>query len=194
MFAECYQWELLDCGSVSLLDYYDGWTWITDDGSISTGETKTLQINNNNIPGFMDTLRYFPDGVKNCYTMYPDPQYKFIYRAGFYYGNYDGLSKPPTFDILLDDHFWATVNTSSSDDQPIYHEIFYKPKADRDSTSVCLVQTRQGEVPFISSLEEAILFIDDGLNSPMYSLMGDDTALNLVSRNAFGGLNKVLDK
>ncbi|XP_031250130.1 probable LRR receptor-like serine/threonine-protein kinase At4g29180 [Pistacia vera] len=162
--------------------------------SLYTGKKKTIQVNNNNLPGYINTLRYFPDGVKNCYTLYPDPQYKFIFRAGFYYGNYDGLSKPPTFDILLDDHFWATVNTSSSDDQPIYHEIFYKPKADRDNTNVCLVQTRQGEVPFISSLEVAYLFIEYELNTPiMYSLMGNDTALNLVSRNAFGGLNKVLD-
>ncbi|XP_031250071.1 receptor-like protein kinase At5g59670, partial [Pistacia vera] len=191
VYSKYYQGVLLDCGSVSREDYYDGWPWMNDEGSISTGETKTLQINNNNLPGFMDTLRYFPDGVKNCYTLYPDPQYKFLFRAGFYYGNYDGLSKPPTFDILLDNHFWAKVDTSSIDDQPIYHEIFYKPKADRNSTSVCLVHTRQGEVPFISSLEVAYLLIDD--IDTMYSLMGNDTALNLVSRDAFGGLNKVLD-
>ncbi|KAJ0101825.1 hypothetical protein Patl1_06223 [Pistacia atlantica] len=157
-------WELLDCGLDSIYVNYDGWLWLPDEVFIYTGQKKTLQVNNNNLPGYINTLRYFPDGVKNCYTLYPDPQYKFIFRAGFYYGDYDGLSKPPTFDILLDDHFWATVNTSSS------------------------------EVPFISSLEVAYLFIEYELNTPiMYSLMGNDTALNLVSRNAFGSLNKVLD-
>ncbi|RVW49361.1 hypothetical protein CK203_092670 [Vitis vinifera] len=42
----------------------------------------------------------------------PLPYY--IVRAGFYHGNYDGLSRPPTFDLTSNGKNWTTVNTTSS--------------------------------------------------------------------------------
>ncbi|KAI9387692.1 hypothetical protein POPTR_010G213101v4 [Populus trichocarpa] len=76
---------------------------------------------------------------------------RYVIRAGFFYGNYDGLSNPPTFDLHLNGGKWSTVNTASRSG-PIYHEIVYSLQKSAILT-VCLVQTRDGEVPFISTLE-----------------------------------------
>ncbi|KAK4836150.1 hypothetical protein QYF36_019215 [Acer negundo] len=182
---------LINCGTEGRdWEYYEGWYWAPDIGYyINTGIAKNIQPNIN-VPGYMNSLRYFPRGVKNCYKVFPDPKYKFLFRAGFYYGNYDGLSRPPTFDLLLDGGFWATVNSSESDRGPIYKEILYSPKGDQ-STSICLVMTHDNEIPFISSLVMAFVFVEDGAK-PVYKLMGNNTALHLVSRTFFGGLDKVI--
>ncbi|KAK2654542.1 hypothetical protein Ddye_014398 [Dipteronia dyeriana] len=48
------------------------------------------------------TVRSFPEGRKNCYTLKPAlGRIKFLIRAGFMYGNYDGQNKLPSFDLLL---------------------------------------------------------------------------------------------
>ncbi|TXG49649.1 hypothetical protein EZV62_025524 [Acer yangbiense] len=183
---------LINCGIEGSEDweYYEGWDWAPDIGYINTGIAKYIQPQPNiNVPGYLNSLRYFPHGVKNCYKVFPDPKYKFLFRAGFYYGNYDGLSRPPTFDLLLDGGFWATVNSSESEHGPIYKEILYSPKG--ESTSICLVMTHDNEAPFISSLVMAFVFVDDGAK-PVYKLMGNNTALHLVSRTFFGGLDKVI--
>lgn len=104
----------------------------------------------------MNTLRVFPDQTdQNCYTfpptMFLHKTLRYVIRAGFFYGNYDGLSNPPTFDLHLNGGKWSTVNTASSSG-PIYHEIVYSLQKSAILT-VCLVQTRDGEVPFISTLE-----------------------------------------
>ncbi|KAK1571603.1 hypothetical protein Q3G72_019975 [Acer saccharum] len=182
---------LINCGIEDSEDweYYEGWDWAPDTWYINTGIAKYIQPQPNiNVPGYMNSLRYFPHGVKNCYKVFPDPTYKFLFRAGFYYGDYDGLSRPPTFDLLLDGGFWATVNSSESEHGPIYKEILYSPKG--ESTSICLVKTHDNEVPFISSLVMAFVF-EDGAK-PVYKLMGNNTALHLVSRTFFGGLDKVI--
>ncbi|KAK3232288.1 hypothetical protein Dsin_004169 [Dipteronia sinensis] len=180
---------LINCGTEGW-DWgnYEGWHWAPDIGYINTGIAKNIQPNIN-VPGYMNSLRYFPRGVKNCYKVFLNPKYKFLFRAGFYYGNYDGLSKPPTFDLLLDGGFWATVNSSESDRRPIYKEILYSPKG--ESTSICLVMTHVNEAPFISSLVMAFMYVDNGAK-PVYKLMGNNTALHLVSRTFFGGLDKVI--
>jgi len=55
---------------------------------------------------------------------------------------------PPTFDLHLNGGKWSTASRSG----PIYHEIVYSLQKSAILT-VCLVQTRDGEVPFISTLE-----------------------------------------
>ncbi|XP_021662451.2 probable LRR receptor-like serine/threonine-protein kinase MEE39 [Hevea brasiliensis] len=129
----------------------------------------------------MTTLRFFPNRMdQNCYTI---PAYKrtlqYIIRAGFYYGNYDGLSKPPSFDLYLDGQLWSTVKTSTIGG-PIYVEAIYVTHGS-GSIGVCLIQTRDGEIPFISSLEAMPLW------THLYSQMENNSTFTLVNRTNLGG-------
>ncbi|KAK9283625.1 hypothetical protein L1049_011875 [Liquidambar formosana] len=118
---------------------------------------------------------------QNCYNLPMNVPFdlRYLIRAGFYYGDYDGHSRPPAFDLHLDGKKWSTVNTSSSIGQPIYHEAYYRAHWP-GQISVCLVQTRHGEVPFISSLE-AVPLSDD-----LYSHMKTNSTFLLVTRTIFG--------
>ncbi|KAF2283385.1 hypothetical protein GH714_003747 [Hevea brasiliensis] len=110
--------------------------------------------------------------------------HQFLFRAGFYYGNYDGLSKPPSFNLEIDGNFWATVTANStSNNEPVYHEMIYMIK--RDSAQVCLDNIGDG-IPFISSLEATAI---DMRNT--YRLMENKTALLLHSRTNYGANNTI---
>lgn len=130
----------------------------------------------------MNTLRFFPKGNKNCYKLlFWYSRYEYLFRAGFYYGNYDGLLKPPSFRIEVDGNFWANVTTSMSED-PVYHELIYVTKSDH--ATVCLVRTKDDEIPFISSLEASAVY-------ESYTLMDNNTALYLHSRINYGANKSV---
>ena len=88
--------------------------WYTDYGLIRTGMNK--QVPQKQPIEEMNTLRFFPNGTEpNCYTIFFTSYISgYIVRAGFYYGNYDGLSRPPTFDLTSNGKNWTTVNTTSS--------------------------------------------------------------------------------
>lgn len=166
--------------------------WSADVNFTKTGFNK--QIPASQSLEEMNTLRFFPNRTQeNCYIV-PTTSSRsaisaYIVRAGFLYGNYDGLSKPPTFDLKIDGVNWATVNSSSVDDGvPLYQEIIYV--AHGAAIKICLVETREGEVPFISSLETMIIA------APMYTEMvpyeltsnTDPHAIfHLVTRTNFGG-------
>ncbi|XP_029124159.2 uncharacterized protein At1g24485-like [Elaeis guineensis] len=131
----------------------------------------------------MNTLRFFPQGEKNCYLLPGRGQSRVLLRAGFYYGNYDATSKPPTFDLQFDGHQWATVATSLDED-PIYHEVVYKPNG--GSISVCLVRRgADGGIPFISSLQVTPFPAD------IYREMDENMGFYLRSRADFGGFTDI---
>ncbi|RWR76866.1 putative leucine-rich repeat receptor-like serine/threonine-protein kinase [Cinnamomum micranthum f. kanehirae] len=99
----------------------------------------------------MNSLRFFPDQNKVCYVVYISTGFKkYLIRAGFYYGNYDGQMRPPTFDLQIDGNKWATIVTLLQQ-QPIFKEVIIMPLWNK--TSICVAQTRDGEIPFIYSLE-----------------------------------------
>ncbi|RVW49360.1 putative leucine-rich repeat receptor-like serine/threonine-protein kinase [Vitis vinifera] len=110
----------------------------------------------------MNTLRSFHDVLseEHCYKL---PVYKltlrYIIRAGFFYGNYDGLSRPPTFNLTVEGKMWTTVNTSSMDGSP----------------------TREGEAPFISSLEAVPMWVK------LFPKLTSSATIHLVTRTNFGG-------
>ncbi|KAJ9128476.1 hypothetical protein P3X46_034972, partial [Hevea brasiliensis] len=154
-------------------------SWLTDENFADSGENQLLLYSQNF--STMNSLRYFPDGQKNCYFLPLDLSHldtRFLIRAGFYYGNYDGLSKPPSFNLEIDGYFWTTVITNStSNNEPVYHEMIYRIK--RDGAQVCLVRIGDG-IPFISSLEATAIFQN------AYRLMENETALLLHSRINYG--------
>lgn len=96
------------------------------------------------------TVRSFPVGERNCYTLRPLvlPGPKYLVRAMFKYGNYDGLDMLPIFDLHLGVNYWKTVNISDAS-SPVMEEVIAVVPG--GSVQVCLVNTGSG-TPFISSL------------------------------------------
>ncbi|KAH6769594.1 hypothetical protein C2S52_014397 [Perilla frutescens var. hirtella] len=158
---------------------------------IDSGKTKQIITSgvDDGVPQFTTTLRYFPKEELNCYDLALTNEEKFIFRAGFYYANYDGKSQPPVFDLLLGGQLWETVNSSASNG-PIFHELIYNPI--NGNISVCLRAKKDGGIPFISSLEATYLMHDDNYNQTVYTKMKNGSSYHLVSRINFGGYNQVI--
>ncbi|XP_059663818.1 uncharacterized protein At1g24485-like [Cornus florida] len=172
----------IDCGglirNVAIYNSYE--LWQTDKDFIKTGENIVLPTTHTLFQ--MNTLRYFPKGHKNCYGLpLQDAYMKFLFRAGFYYGNYDCLSKPPSFRLGIDGNIWADVTTSMSEEM-IYYELLYITKKSR--VSVCLIRTMDSDVPFISSLEAYYIY-------DAYNWMDNTTALYLHGRINYGANTSV---
>ncbi|KAK4429146.1 putative LRR receptor-like serine/threonine-protein kinase [Sesamum alatum] len=183
----------IDCGLTGkTTETYNNQSWFPDSYFIDPG--KTMQISSSaNVPQFMTTLRYFPNAEgKNCYRLPLTNTQKFIFRAGFYYGNYDGKSQPPVFDLSLGGQLWATVNSFATD-VPVFHELVYAPR--NDNISVCLMGRKEygTATPFISSLEATYLNEDETDNHTVYGMMRNGTAYHLVARLNFGGYDQVIE-
>ncbi|GMI77966.1 hypothetical protein like AT4G29990 [Hibiscus trionum] len=145
----------IDCGVED--EYWDeptGFWFKSDKEFISTGENHEI------LPGYYSdneqfgkrykTLRSFPNGMKNCYTLQLQhaKNNSFLIRAYFSYGNYDRKNQPPTFDLYLGVNYWDTVGFNFL--PTFFYDIIHVFPADTED--VCLVNTGSG-TPFISSLE-----------------------------------------
>ncbi|KAF7850232.1 hypothetical protein BT93_L5716 [Corymbia citriodora subsp. variegata] len=163
----------INCGATGTLTE-NSIQWVDDHAYIKTGQPQEAYAPPSEVLG---TLRAFPTGKKNCYTVNVDGGSKILVRASFYYGDYDSLSSPPTFDLLLDGNHWATVNTSAT--EAVYglsYEAIYTVQS--NVTSVCVAQTLPNQLPFINSLEVRSLL------SSMYSHVDSSRVLLLATRAA----------
>ncbi|RIA04105.1 hypothetical protein BRARA_K01710 [Brassica rapa] len=63
------------------------------------------------------TLRYFPDGIQNCYNLSVTQSTRYLVRASFVYGNYDidGLDSYPNFDLYIAITWSATISNALED-------------------------------------------------------------------------------
>ncbi|CAI9297895.1 unnamed protein product [Lactuca saligna] len=145
--------------------------WMPDATLISNGFARVVQ-STNSISTELNSLRVFTTRKKNCYSTPVTKGEKVLVRASFNYGNYDGLSSPPTFDLHFDGNFWTTVETTNSGLQ--MYEATYVTKG--DTVSVCVGQTKSGQFPFMSALEVR------SVNSDVYSEVDVDRALFLINR------------
>jgi hypothetical protein len=122
-------------------------------------------------------VRTFPDGARNCYTLRSlVAGLKYLLRAEFRYGNYDGLNRPPIFDLYAGVNFWSRVNVSSPGGLERLEAIVVVPD---DYVQVCLVNTGSG-TPFISALELR------PLKSSLYEQANATQGLVLYARRNFG--------
>lgn len=144
----------LDCGlSPNQPPYNDpltGLTYSTDDGSVQSGKTGKIQKEFEEIfnkPSLK--LRYFPDGVRNCYSVNVTEGTSYLIKAVFVYGNYDGLDIYPSFDLYLGPNLWSTVDMKGRTNGTI-EEIIHRTIS--KSLQVCLVKTGTSN-PFINTLE-----------------------------------------
>ncbi|XP_062109145.1 putative leucine-rich repeat receptor-like protein kinase At2g19210 isoform X2 [Humulus lupulus] len=173
----------IDCGKSDVSSYTDEKTSIvysSDEKFIETG------VNREIAPAYrvssqdqqLWNLRFFPEGIRNCYNLNPSlgKGNKYLIRARFLYGNYDGENKIPKFDLHLGVELWKTVSIdgmSSALDLEIIHTL------SSDHIYVCLVNTGYG-TPFISALEIRHIDID---NDGVY--ITDTGSLLLHDRYAF---------
>ncbi|VAH65164.1 unnamed protein product [Triticum turgidum subsp. durum] len=128
------------------------------------------------------TLRSFPNGSRNCYTLPSTPGKKLV-RAMFTYGDYDGLNRtmdgsPFLFGLHIGANFWEAVNLTNWDpSSTIWKEVL--TVAPGDSVSVCLINFGTG-TPFVSALELR------PLQDSMYPFVNTSVSISYFRRIRFG--------
>ncbi|KAL6614596.1 hypothetical protein ACP70R_036866 [Stipagrostis hirtigluma subsp. patula] len=144
----------IDCGIPENAGYVDNKTkisYVSDAGFTDTGVSRNVSaayLSSRDLARAYLTLRSFPDGDRNCYTFGSlTSGSKYLLRATFMYGEYDGLSKPPIFDVYLGVNLWGTVDLVAETFE-ILEIIGFSPN---DNLQVCLVNKKLG-TPIISSL------------------------------------------
>ncbi|KAM3405306.1 hypothetical protein ACQJBY_008030 [Aegilops geniculata] len=179
----------IDCGrseqSGSYVDELTKLRYTTDAGFTDAGSNHNVSVRHTN-PEYTrrypqaENVRSFPGAVRSCYTLRPIVSgSKYLLRASFMYGNYDGLNMIPVFDLYLGVNFWATVNFSKDHpDMAFYCEII--TVLPEDSVQVCLVDTGLG-TPFISWLELR------PIKNTLYPHANVTQALAVFTRRNFGG-------
>ncbi|XP_031385220.1 senescence-induced receptor-like serine/threonine-protein kinase [Punica granatum] len=148
----------IDCGALNaypnndLQIYYE-----TDDGYIDSGVSKQVSSDGmgDGVRASAKTLREFPDGFRNCYTIPPtttdEGHGKYLIRASFLYDNYDNQNRTPKFNLFIGVNYWTTVDFPDPGSY-VHKEIIHVVPPTADAIQVCLVNTGNG-TPFISSLE-----------------------------------------
>ncbi|KAK1548943.1 hypothetical protein Q3G72_020236 [Acer saccharum] len=146
----------IDCGTPKDFAYTErttGINYISDANFTDTGVGYNIssEYNSDNLEQPFLNVRSFPEGSRSCYTLNPYRVNtgKFLIRASFMYGNYDGQNKLPRFGLLLEADEWDTVQFKDAS-TIVYKEIIHVPK--KNYIDVCLVNTGFG-TPFISALE-----------------------------------------
>ncbi|XP_074557013.1 putative LRR receptor-like serine/threonine-protein kinase At1g05700 [Curcuma longa] len=177
----------IDCGIESGSSYVDpttGISYVSDAGFITTGVNRNISdayVGGVSSPQ-LHTLRSFPDGTQNCYAFGLSPGSKYLLRAWFLYGDYDGLNgQPLAFDLRFGVNYWARVNIT--DAESIYWtEVITVATGD---SSVCLVNTGTG-APFISGIDIR------PLRDSLYPAANEGQTLILFNRWNFGEASETL--
>lgn len=129
----------------------NGINYVPDGQYINSGENRVLgpeYSNSNQVPRGYLTLRSFPSGERNCYTLPAVAGDKYLLRMEIFYGNYDGRNSAAVeFDLYLGPHFWRTVSVAEG---VVVHEVLFVAWA--NWVPACLVNTGQG-TPFVSVVE-----------------------------------------
>ncbi|KAM0879086.1 hypothetical protein ACQ4PT_034429 [Festuca glaucescens] len=176
----------IDCGLPNEGGYIDPMTMIpstSDADFIDVGSNRNISAEymkrESQLFRGYHNVRSFPDtAARSCYTL-PSlvPGSKYLVRAMFRYGNYDGLEKLPVFDLYLGVNLWQTVNISQAERTVLAEVISVIPD---DSVQVCLVNTGSG-TPFISTLALR------PLENTLYPQANATQGLVLVDRRDRGG-------
>ncbi|KAL9842366.1 putative transferase [Arabidopsis thaliana] len=94
-------------------------------------------------------MRYFPEGVRNCYTLNVTRDTTYLIGAMFFYGNYDGTNTYPNFDLYLGPNKWDTINLDRYRNGT-WVSMIHIPRS--SSLEMCLVKTGTS-FPLISTIE-----------------------------------------
>ncbi|RWR78180.1 putative LRR receptor-like serine/threonine-protein kinase [Cinnamomum micranthum f. kanehirae] len=161
----------IDCGRAEDSIYTDsntGIAYVPDAKFIQTGVNKEVAINSEGLPPIYRNLRIFPNGGRNCYDLRDVTKgNKYLIRAYFMYGNYDGKNSAPKFDLYIGVNLWGTIFLFEAT-IVLYAEIM--TVATMNYISICLVDTSSG-TPFISALELR------PLNNSMYGAVNENQSV-----------------
>ena len=129
----------------------------------------------------LSSVRSFPEGKRNCYTMNPNEGKGTVYfiRASFMYGDFDDQDNLPEFDLYVGVNQWDTVKFDNAS-HVVITEIIHTPLT--NEIYVCLLNTDKG-TPFISTLELRHFHTNIYTPKPASGAAG---ALVLYSRLDFG--------
>ncbi|CAB4302988.1 unnamed protein product [Prunus armeniaca] len=168
----------IDCGLAGDSSYTEkttGINYTSDTNFIDTGEVKFVSHDyKNEYQQQYWSVRSFPEGIRNCYKINVTSGSKYLIRASFLYGNYDGQNKFAEFELHLGPNLWDYVKFG---EYGVDFELIHIPS--RNYMHICLVNTGSG-VPFISTIEIRPL-----LNETYQTQVG---SLALVSRYDTGAL------
>uniref|UniRef100_J3L538 Protein kinase domain-containing protein n=1 Tax=Oryza brachyantha TaxID=4533 RepID=J3L538_ORYBR len=186
----------IDCGLVdgdSLTDSITNLTYVrdydSDVGGIHQGVVPKLM--NTSMGEQEKTLRSFPDGQRNCYTLPSTSGKKYLIRATFTYGNYDGLNSSENgslfqFGLHIGVNVWTTVNlTNWGPSDTMWKEVL--TVAPDKFISVCLINLGSG-TPFISTLEMRPLDV------AMYPFLSSSVSASYFTRKRFGEVDDLITR
>ncbi|XP_052110094.1 probable LRR receptor-like serine/threonine-protein kinase At1g05700 [Arachis duranensis] len=178
----------IDCGLPDNSIYTEkntGINYISDANFIDSGVSKTVSPQDKTTDQqYFDYLRSFPNGIRNCYSINVTSVKRYLIRASFLYGNYDGLNKLPEFDLYLGVHFWETVKFTDSS-VSINYELIHTLSL--DYIQICLVNKGTG-TPFISVIEMRIL----GNVATSYVTIESSTSLARFQRLYFSSFTNLI--
>ena len=144
----------MDCGLPSGESPYDdeenGLTVVSDSNFIQTGGIGKVEKDpNKSFLRQYTTMRYFPEGKRNCYSLDVKRGTNYLILVTFVYGNYDGRNLEPNFDIYLGTNKWTRIDLEGLP-YGTSEEIMHKVQT--NSLDICLVKTGI-TVPLISAIE-----------------------------------------
>ncbi|PWZ14730.1 putative leucine-rich repeat receptor-like serine/threonine-protein kinase [Zea mays] len=101
----------LDADSSGYTDKVTGIVYVSDGSYVDAGENHRIAPDlEGTFEGSSQTLRSFPSGQRNCYALPTVAGTRYLARATFAYGNYDGKnSSALEFDLHLGANYWQTV-------------------------------------------------------------------------------------
>ncbi|BAD68242.1 putative light repressible receptor protein kinase [Oryza sativa Japonica Group] len=188
----------IDCGLTNRSTYNDTdttLTYVSDREFVEGGNGKSYDIMAQYIADATNeqekTLRSFPDGQRNCYTLPTNSSKKYLIRATFTYGNYDGLNSSEKgslflFGLHIGVNFWATVNlTNWGSSDTMYKEVI--TVAPDKFISVCLINLGSG-TPFVSTLDLREL---DGAMFPFLNL---SVSISHLARQRYGSVDDYITR
>ncbi|CAA7017668.1 unnamed protein product [Microthlaspi erraticum] len=142
----------LDCGlpveESPYDDSFNGLTFTSDSAFIQTGKSSRVDRSIILSKQYL-TLRYFPEGKRNCYNLDVKRGTNYLIAVSSVYGNYDGLNLDPSFDIYIGPNKWISIDLAGRQNGTL-DEIIYKARS--NSLDICLVKTG-ATLPIISAIE-----------------------------------------
>ncbi|KAG6526605.1 hypothetical protein ZIOFF_016597 [Zingiber officinale] len=183
----------IDCGiepGSAYVDPLSNISYVSDVGFIDTGVNRNISVAyvGDVRPLRLRTLRAFPNGIRNCYTI-GSPAVaqgsKYLLRAWFLYGNYDGLDgQPLAFELHLGVNYWDRVNVT---DSASFYVLFGVPGEHRHGDAVHLrdrfAAAKEHSIPGGERVAEYPADPLDRLWSPWSSTNWNDVSTNFTVQN-----------
>ncbi|XP_028807077.1 putative leucine-rich repeat receptor-like serine/threonine-protein kinase At2g19230 [Neltuma alba] len=148
----------IDCGVTQDIRDSNGFYHDADDAEfVESGKIYNLSSYNNFDNGQeqvweqMRTLRSFPEGKRNCYSLKPrqGKNNNYLIRVYMFYGNYDNKNFIPSFHLHIGVNFWTEIKFENAS---VIRRKTVAQVSPTNYIDVCLINIGNG-IPFVSLLE-----------------------------------------